>query len=34
LAKESGVEILSVDPNWPGLVVAGRNRPAVLRLSK
>ena len=34
LAKESGVEILSVDPNWPALVVAGRNRPAVLRLSK
>ena len=34
LAKESGVEILSVDPNWPALVIAGRNRPAVLRLSK
>ena len=34
LAKESGVEILSVDPNWPALVVAGLNRPAVLRLSK
>ena len=34
LAKSSGVEILSVDPNWPILVVAGRNRPGVLRLSK
>ena len=34
LANTSGVEILSVDPTWPVLVVAGRNRPAVLRLSK
>jgi Xaa-Pro aminopeptidase len=34
MAKTSGVEILSLDPNWPALNVAGRNRPAVLRLAK
>mgnify|MGYP006283022623 CR=1 FL=1 len=34
LATAAGVEILSNDPDWPALDVAGRKRPAVLRLSK
>ena len=34
LATSSGVKILSVDPTWPTIQVAGRNRPAVLPLAK
>lgn len=34
LATSTGVELLSVDPAWPTIQVAGRNRPAVLPLTK
>jgi len=34
LATITGVELLSVDPAWPTIQVAGRNRPAVLPLTK
>lgn len=30
LLTESGFEVLSVDPRWPTLTVAGRQRPAIL----
>ncbi len=31
LATNRGIEILSVDPNWPELTVSGRRRPDLLR---
>ena len=31
LATSTGVEIMSVDPNWPVLQIAGRARPDILR---
>ena len=34
LATSTGVELLSVDPAWPTIQVAGRNRPVVLPLTK
>lgn len=34
LARSSGIEILSEDPDWPTIEIEGRNRPNLLLLSK